>query len=99
MQPAPLCDLPASDRPSLPVAAQFVQLKQPWVLRRHPDKQHELHSCLAVAMETLRVAGILLQPVVPSLAGRLLGGLPWQRPAGGASVRKLTDVECGPWTV
>ena len=57
-------------------AAQFVQVQQPWVLRRQPESQDQLHACLAVAMEVLRVAGVLLQPVVPALAGRLLGESP-----------------------
>ncbi|XP_043216822.1 methionine--tRNA ligase, mitochondrial-like isoform X2 [Amphibalanus amphitrite] len=61
---------------------QFVQQQEPWVLRRQPESRDQLHACLAVSMEVLRVAGILLQPVVPALAGRLLdklGVLPDER--------------------
>ena len=50
----------------------FVQHHQPWVLAKETDQSEWLHVVLAVTMETLRVAGVLLQPAVPRLAGTLL---------------------------
>ena len=55
-------------------ANALVQTHQPWMLVKSEDttsNQH-LRVVLHVAMETLRVCGILLQPMVPQLADRLL---------------------------
>ena len=55
-------------------ANALVQRHQPWDLVKSGDttcNQH-LRVVLHVAMETLRVCGILLQPMVPQLADRLL---------------------------
>ena len=53
----------------------FVQTHKPWELKKSPEHQQHLDNVLHVAMETLRVAAILLQPVVPNLASRILDRL------------------------
>ena len=53
----------------------FVQLHAPWQLVQQPAEQQWLDTILHVTMETLRVTAILLQPVTPDLADRLLSRL------------------------
>ena len=55
-------------------ANALVQTHQPWTLVKSGDaaSNHHLRVVLHTAMETLRVCGILLQPMVPQLADRLL---------------------------
>ncbi|XP_070173846.1 methionine--tRNA ligase, mitochondrial-like isoform X2 [Littorina saxatilis] len=55
-------------------ANAMVQNHQPWALVKLDDASSEKHlkSVLHVAMETLRVCGILLQPMIPQLTDRLL---------------------------
>ena len=55
-------------------ANALVQTHQPWTLAKSGDAASDQHLrvVLHVAMETLRVCGILLQPMVPQLADRLL---------------------------
>ena len=53
---------------------QFVQTVQPWTLKQESDRER-LHWVLAASFESLRISGILLQPVVPGLAARLLDKL------------------------
>ena len=53
---------------------QFVQTVQPWTLKQETDRDR-LHWVLAASFESLRISGILLQPVVPGLASRLLDKL------------------------
>ena len=53
---------------------QFVQTVQPWTLKAETDRDR-LHWVLATCFESLRISGILLQPVVPSMAARLLDKL------------------------
>ena len=53
---------------------QFVQSVQPWTLKQETDRQR-LEWVLSASFESLRVSGILLQPVVPGLACRLLDKL------------------------
>ena len=50
---------------------QFVQEHQPWTLKAEAD-QEKLKWILSTCFETLRISGILLQPVVPRLANKLL---------------------------
>ncbi len=50
----------------------FVQNHKPWEVRKQPDQQEWLDTMLCVVMETLRVSGVLLQPVVPNISDRLL---------------------------
>ena len=53
---------------------QFVQEQQPWTLKSEAD-QEKLQSVLSTCFETLRICGILLQPVVPRLSSKLLDKL------------------------
>ncbi|KAL8594803.1 hypothetical protein ACOMHN_047520 [Nucella lapillus] len=55
-------------------ANAVVQLHQPWTLVKADDttSHQHLEVVLHVAMETLRVCGILLQPMLPRLSDRLL---------------------------
>ena len=45
---------------------------EPWKLKKEANVS-ALRDVLAVTMETARIAGILLQPIVPSFSSRLLG--------------------------
>ncbi|XP_005090898.1 methionine--tRNA ligase, mitochondrial [Aplysia californica] len=55
-------------------ANSLVQAHAPWQLGKSVEPRDQVHLSvvLHVAMETLRVCGILLQPVIPRLAERLL---------------------------
>ncbi|KAK7489324.1 hypothetical protein BaRGS_00019432 [Batillaria attramentaria] len=55
-------------------ANALVQTHQPWTLVKscNPASQQHLKVVLHVAMETLRVCSILLQPVTPQVAARVL---------------------------
>ncbi|KAG7154465.1 methionine--tRNA ligase, mitochondrial-like [Homarus americanus] len=55
-------------------ANAFVQEEKPWELKNLPDRT-KLDSVLRVALETVRMAGIALQPVVPSVASQILDTL------------------------
>jgi len=50
---------------------QFVQEQQPWKLKNDEDKE-KLKWILSTSFEVLRISGILLQPIVPNLATKLL---------------------------
>ncbi|PVD19061.1 hypothetical protein C0Q70_21620 [Pomacea canaliculata] len=52
----------------------LVQAHAPWVLAKSSDAESQRHlkTILHVAMETLRICGILLQPVIPVLSDRML---------------------------
>ncbi|XP_077987959.1 methionine--tRNA ligase, mitochondrial-like [Glandiceps talaboti] len=50
----------------------FVQYYEPWNLKNQPENSKWLYTILHVAMESLRISGILLQPVTPTLSDRLL---------------------------
>lgn len=56
-------------------ANSFIQRHEPWKLVKDKREKEWLETVLHVAMETLRVCGILLQPVTPRLACRLLDRL------------------------
>ncbi|XP_067670551.1 methionine--tRNA ligase, mitochondrial-like [Haliotis asinina] len=45
---------------------------KPWQLTKQMDQSEHLNTVLHVAMETLRTCGILMQPVIPNMAHRLL---------------------------
>ncbi|XP_066266875.1 methionine--tRNA ligase, mitochondrial-like [Branchiostoma lanceolatum] len=53
----------------------FVHRHKPWKLGDSPQDREWAGTVLHVAMETLRVSGILLQPVMPDLMSRLLSRL------------------------
>lgn len=52
----------------------FIQEEKPWELKDLPDRT-KLDSILRVALETVRIAGVALQPIVPTLASQVLDTL------------------------
>ena len=54
---------------------EFVDRKQPWNLRKDPTKEVELETVIYITLETLRVVGILLQPIIPTVSSVLLNRL------------------------
>lgn len=59
----------------LHAANAFVETFKPWELRKNPDDLRKLETLLRVTFETLRVCGILLQPIVPEISTKLLNKL------------------------
>ena len=53
----------------------FIQKHEPWLLKDNPAEQQWLDTILHVAMETVRVSAILLQPVIPKMAAGILDRL------------------------
>ena len=70
-------------------ANAFIQRHEPWYLIKDKDQEPWLETVLYVAMETLRICGILMQPVIPEMAKRLLCRLGVEE-----SDRTLKDLEC-----
>ncbi|XP_035205174.1 methionine--tRNA ligase, mitochondrial-like [Stegodyphus dumicola] len=52
----------------------FMQFNKPWELAKHTDddSKEKLATVLHIALEVLRISGILLQPVIPTLSSSLL---------------------------
>lgn len=52
----------------------YVQSEQPWLLAKSPNErdQQRLQALTYLTLECLRVCGILLQPIVPSIGKQLL---------------------------
>ncbi|KAH6939132.1 hypothetical protein HPB50_016104 [Hyalomma asiaticum] len=77
----------------------LVQDAKPWELAKSKSGETRLNAVLHVALEVLRVSGIVLQPVIPVLATRILDKLQvlklWQRatPAKNASALIGLDVK------
>ncbi|XP_023231761.1 methionine--tRNA ligase, mitochondrial-like isoform X1 [Centruroides sculpturatus] len=69
----------------------FVEHQKPWELAKSEEKCYELDTVLHIALETLRISGILLQPVIPNISNILLTKL-------GVSIkdRMWTHLECFP---
>lgn len=53
----------------------FFETLKPWELKKRPEKIDELRVVLHLAMESLRVSAILLQPLVPNISQQLLNKL------------------------
>lgn len=53
----------------------FFETMKPWELKKKPNTQEHLKVVLHLTLETLRVAGILLQPIIPNLSKVLLDKL------------------------
>jgi methionyl-tRNA synthetase len=51
---------------------EFVAASQPWALAKDPAKDAELTSVLYDASEAVRIAALLLQPVMPASAAEIL---------------------------
>nr|CAD7403107.1 unnamed protein product [Timema cristinae] len=54
---------------------RFFEIQKPWELVKHPKEQERLDWVIHLTMETLRVCGIMLQPIVPKLAELMLNKL------------------------
>ncbi|MDG2207793.1 MAG: methionine--tRNA ligase, partial [Pirellulales bacterium] len=73
------CDLAQAMRRIMALADRanpYVETKQPWNLRKDPNKQEELQQVCTVALNLFRQLAIYLSPVLPRLAtacGELLG--------------------------
>ncbi|KAG6455746.1 methionine--tRNA ligase, mitochondrial [Manduca sexta] len=53
----------------------FFETHKPWELRKNVEKQKELDVILHITMETLRICGIILQPIIPEISTKLLDKL------------------------
>jgi methionyl-tRNA synthetase len=51
---------------------EFVATSQPWALAKDPAREAELSSVLYDAAEAVRIAAVLLQPVIPASAVEIL---------------------------
>uniref|UniRef100_A0A5S6R474 Methionine--tRNA ligase, mitochondrial n=1 Tax=Trichuris muris TaxID=70415 RepID=A0A5S6R474_TRIMR len=60
---------------TIKLANAFVQRKAPWKMVNSENSCEQLNTVLYFAMQSLRIASILLIPVVPALAGRILDSL------------------------
>ncbi len=68
----------------------FIQEERPWELAR--EGQHErLAVVLKVAYESLRICGILMQPITPTLSGRLLDTLRVEKRTWDDAKRTIVD--------
>jgi len=56
-------------------ANRFFEASKPWDLKKSPDKRNHLECVLHLTMESLRLSGIALQPIIPDLAALLLDKL------------------------
>jgi methionyl-tRNA synthetase len=68
----------------------FIADTQPWALAKQSDKADELTGVLADATEAVRVAAVLLLPIMPSSAAEILRRLGETRPAEHV---RLSDAE------
>lgn len=59
----------------LHLANLFFETHKPWELRKKPELQKELDVILHITMETLRICGIILQPIIPAMTCKLLDKL------------------------
>lgn len=53
-------------------ANSFVEHQKPWELVKLETKSSELDTILHITLETLRICGILLQPIIPNISNKLL---------------------------
>ncbi|XP_050310423.1 methionine--tRNA ligase, mitochondrial [Anthonomus grandis grandis] len=53
----------------------FFESLKPWELKKSPETKEDLDAALHLAMECLRVCGILLQPLTPNISEALLDKL------------------------
>lgn len=50
---------------------EYVDVKKPWELAKHPEKAEELHHVSSVALECFRLLTLCLKPVLPATAERV----------------------------
>jgi methionyl-tRNA synthetase len=67
---------------------EFVASSQPWALAKDPAREAELSGVLFDAAEAVRIAALLLQPVMPASAEEILRRVGDRTPAG---QRRLDD--------
>ncbi len=67
---------------------KYFEVKQPWSLAKRDDKD-ELHTCLYVACESLRILSSLLQPVMPGKMEALRGALGLRGPCTNEELRQF----------
>jgi methionyl-tRNA synthetase len=60
---------------TLHLANLFFETHKPWELKKKVEYQKHLDVVLHITMETLRICGIILQPIIPSMTERLLDKL------------------------
>ena len=72
---------------------EFIAGREPWALARDEARAAELDAVLWDAAEALRIAAVLLGPVMPGLVGR--NPVQTRRPAaGGGAARPIDRVAC-----
>jgi methionyl-tRNA synthetase len=59
-------------------AGRYLVAHEPWVLARSSEKRERLGSVLYNTAEAIRVIALLLSPILPEGAGRILRQLGWQ---------------------
>lgn len=52
-----------------------MEVLKPWELKKNPNETLKLDTVLHITLETLRVCGIILQPVIPELSKTILDKL------------------------
>lgn len=57
---------------TLHMTNSLIQESEPWVLAKDANKSTKLDAILALVFESLRINGILLQPIVPNIAHKIL---------------------------
>lgn len=62
---------------TLHAANAFFEATKPWELRKGNEdwKVKRLESIISITLESLRIAGVILQPIIPNYCGRLLDRL------------------------
>lgn len=60
---------------ALYITNNFIEETKPWVLAKNSEMDAKLESVLALSLESLRINAILLQPIVPNLAKKILDKL------------------------
>jgi len=54
---------------------KYIDLTEPWLLAKEPDKKGRLASVLYNLLESIRIIGILLYPIMPETSKEILGKL------------------------
>ncbi len=67
---------------------KYFEVKQPWSLAKQDDKT-ELHTCLYVALESLRILSQLLAPVMPERMEQLRAAIGLRGPCGVESLKQF----------
>ncbi|MCK9462964.1 MAG: methionine--tRNA ligase [Proteobacteria bacterium] len=72
-------------RAAIGAADVFITQKEPWKLAKQPDKRAELELVLYTALEVVRIAAVLLSPVMPRKCREILDYLGEARPLDGSA--------------